>query len=361
MEILFKIGIFLVLAVVGFWRGRRNERAHLIALAQEEERLRGVLVFSTRYPANVAERVDPILVSGSAVMGSDFYRMLIGTLRKVVGGNYLSYERLVDRGRRQALVALKQQAHARGARMVFNVMYSSTRLSDPRLGQLPQFEVMAYGTAIIAATGAVAASAAHHQARPLSELDGQTDLMKNKGSRPWVIGWFIGVFYAMAELLGDGWSTHNWRYAMGAPTAALLLLGALLTAFIAVRARSRHRLGWGETIILSLLTVPALAAVFYFAGLRVNAFTARAPISVDYTVVNGALIPPRGSQYPKIMLPEALAYWNAKEKSRTFEILLTRGWLPFWQYDVAPLRALARAWDEKQDRKRDEAAKKKPS
>ena len=360
MEVLFKIGFFLLLALIGFWRGRRNERIHLAALAKEEERLREVLLFSSRYPESAMERLDPILVSGSAVMGSDFYRMLIGTLRKVVGGNYGSYERFVERGRRQALVSLKQQAHARGAKRVYNLMYSSSRISDPRLGQLPQFEVLAYGTAFIPAKGSVAESAAHHRASPLTALDGQTDLMKNKGSRPWVIGWFIAVFYAMAELMGDGWGGRQWRYVFGAPTTALFACGAIGTLLIAIRARLRHRLGWGETIILSFLTVPAIAAALYFACFRINALTAGAPQSVTYTATaSPSLAPPLDSPFPKLDLSEANDYWRAQAAGSKHKITLARGWLSFWQYDAAPLRERYRSWSPGEDAQRNANAKKK--
>lgn len=351
MEALFKIGIFLILAVVGFWRGRRNERAHLALLAAEEERLLDVLVFSSRYPDHVTARMDPVLVSGSAVMGSDFYRMLIGTLRKVVGGNYLSYERLVERGRRQALIVLKQQAHACGARMVFNVMYSSARISDPRMGQLPQFEVLAYGTALIPSNGEIAASAAHHVATPISELDGQTDLMKNKGSRWWIIGWFVFVLYAMAELLGDLFSStrHQWRYAMGAPKVTLFVVAVLLTAFIAQWAR-RFRLRWVETIILSVITAPTLAATFYFLGLRLNALTALQPTHVIYTHLgSGVLHPPDGTPFPTLRINIPKEYWKAQTIGSQQYFVLTRGWLPFWQYDLKPLNERYRSWDNKSE------------
>ncbi|MBK9219167.1 MAG: heavy metal-binding domain-containing protein [Uliginosibacterium sp.] len=153
MEFLIKLGVFLVLVAVGYWRGRRNERAHLKSLDAEEDALTDILIFATRYPPASAEVLDPVLVSGSAVIGSDYFRLFVAGLRKIVGGNYRAYEQLMERGRRQALVRLKQAAKAKGAKMVFNVRITTSRISNSRGGEATQVEVLAYGTAFVRARG----------------------------------------------------------------------------------------------------------------------------------------------------------------------------------------------------------------
>ena len=50
MELLIKLGVFLLLAAIGFWRGRRNELAHLQQIEAEETELQDVLIFATRRP-----------------------------------------------------------------------------------------------------------------------------------------------------------------------------------------------------------------------------------------------------------------------------------------------------------------------
>ena len=61
------------------------------------------------------------------------------------GGAVVSYESLLDRGRREALLRMKKQASALGAEYVFNIKYETTSLGG---GRLASIEVLAYGTAL---------------------------------------------------------------------------------------------------------------------------------------------------------------------------------------------------------------------
>jgi len=239
-------------------------------------------VFAGRYPPPSERTLDPLLVSGCVVVGSDFFRLLIASLRKIVGGNYRSYEKLMDRGRRHALVKLKADAQARGAAMVFNVRYTASGVANTRAREAPQIQVIAYGTAFVHAAGSVAQSrVAHRPSTHIHDHDGQTDLWRHPVAKWWVIGWFAGVAYCFAELFTDSVWTHAWRYVDGAPWAVYGAVAALGTAALMALAR-KHRLGWGESLILSMLTVPMLAAAFYFLGLRLNALTAPDTVAVRY-------------------------------------------------------------------------------
>ncbi|MDO5691080.1 MAG: heavy metal-binding domain-containing protein [Pseudomonadota bacterium] len=341
MELLIKLGLFLLLAAIGFWRGRRNELAHLKQIEAEEAELQDVLIFASRHPPRLAQPMDPVLVSGSVVVGSDFFRLLIAGLRKVVGGNYRSYENILERARRHALVRLKQHARAHGARMVFNVRFSTSRISDSRRGtEAAQVEVLAYGTAYVPARGSVADSRVHHKPDPtIGTLDrGQTDLMKNPASRWWVIGWFAGVLYALGELVTDRFWAHSWRYVDGAPWMLLLALGLALTVvLVAVHAR-RRKLPWGETVILSLLTAPLLPLVLYFVLLRVNGVTAFDTAPTRYVLQKDLrLAPEQAHGKPVLNFVDNHDYWQTQKTGSTVDIVVVRGVLSFYQYDLQGL------------------------
>lgn len=336
MEFLIKFGVFLILVSIGYWRGRHNEREHLKLLAAEEEKLGSVLIFATRYPARVAEPMDPLLVTGSAVVGSDHFRLLLAALRKIVGGNYRAYENLLDRARRQAVVRMKQAARDGGASMVFNVRYATSRISNSRAGEATQVEVVAYGTAFVPAGASIAESRASYVSGaplPPTEL---FDMMKHRVIRPWLIGWFALVAYCFVELTGDVFFQHQWRFAEGAPweifgVLAVVLCGVLLGK--AWRAGEGRGEGRGEAVILSLLSVPTLVFVFYFGALRLNALTAPVPSPVRYVLQADLRLQPEGLDLPALYFEDHEQYWRAQKPGKTVELLLTRGWLGFYQYD----------------------------
>ncbi len=345
MEVLLKFGVFLLLVLVGFFRGRANERRHGVELEREEARLATVLTFATKYPAAAAQPMDPVLVTGAAVMGTDFFRILLANLRKVVGGHYVAYERLIERGRRQALLRLKQSADAHGARMVFNVRYTTTRISNPRMGEALQVEVLATGTAFVPARGRVADSAVGHRPSTLVDRDAEHDLMRHRVSRRWVIAWFVGVAYAMVELLIAPWLDPDWRFAHGAPLAALLVVAALATLALGLISVRRWRLRTGHAVGLGVATVPMLMGVLYFGALRLNALTADTLPPVAYVVqADRSLAPASGAHAPRLRFEDFLDYWVAQPADATVPIELRRGLLGFWQYNAAPLRERYRAW-----------------
>lgn len=341
MELLLKLGVFLLLVAVGYWRGRRNERAHLAEIERLEDELRDVLVFSSRYPPRLARATDPVLVSGSVVVASDFYRLLLASLRKVVGGNYRAYENMLSRGRRHALVRLKQDARARGARMVFNVRFETARISNAqRGGEAAQVEVLAYGTAFVAARGAVADSRVHHQpSAHISDLDsGQTDLARHKGSKWWLLAWLAGVLYVLAEMVTDRFWPHAWRYVNGAPWWLFGVLAALATAALMWRAR-RHRLPWASTAALGVLTLPLIPFVLYFALLRLNGATAAVPPPVPYTVQPGGTLRTEAPGVPPVLrFGDYMDYWAEQKPGEQVPLVLARGWLGFWQFDQNSVR-----------------------
>ncbi len=345
MEILLKLGIFLILAILGYWRGRKNERLHLKWLDAEEKKLADILVFATRYPPRMDRTMDPILVSGSVAVGSDFFRLLIAALRKIVGGNYRSYEKLMERGRRHALIKLKQHTKDRGARMVFNVRYTTSRISDSRAGEAAQMEILAYGTAFVPAVGSVAQSRVHHQANlTITDLDGQTDLVKHPASRWWIVAWFIGVAYCFVEMFTDSVWAHSWRYINGAPWWWFSVFSLLLSGWLVHNGR-RRKLPWAESIVLAVLTAPLLVFVMYFGCLRINGITAFDVSPTLYTHTGGNRLQPGAtSRKPVLEFIDHQDYWSLQKPGGEVAIVVARGWLGFYQYDINSLRERYRSF-----------------
>ena len=342
MELLIKLGVFVVLAAIGFWRGRRNEAEHWRLIAEQEQAVQDVLIFATRRPPTMTRPMDPVLVTGSVVVSSDFYRLLIASLRKIVGGNYRSYETMLERARRHALVRLKQDAQRRGARMVFNVCFTTSRISDSRRGaEAAQMEVLAYGTAFVPARGRVADSAVHHQPNPnITSADTgladslKRDLTKHPFARRWMIFWFVGVAYAMGELLTSRFyktPTHNWYY-VDAPWTVFGVAALALTAWVAWRG-SRRGMPLQDIPVLSVLTVPMIAGVLFYAALRINGLTAPDEPPTPYVLQADLSLAPQTPGKPVLRFPLFPMYWQAQKAGMKVDILVVRGWLGFGQYD----------------------------
>jgi len=153
MEAIVQIGFFVVLLAIGWFAGRANEKRHFRELAEVEASLRDILVFNERRPPPEREFRSGTLVVGSVVIAEDYFKRIAAGLRSLVGGRLTAYESLLDRGRREAIVRMKQEARRVGATMIFNVRLETSSLSEDRSGRAPMFsaEFIAYGTALVPA------------------------------------------------------------------------------------------------------------------------------------------------------------------------------------------------------------------
>jgi uncharacterized protein YbjQ (UPF0145 family) len=151
MELLIQLGIFGILLLIGLLFGRAAEKKHFRSLKQREADLRDILVFAERLPPTDREYREASLVVGSVVLGEDYFKRASASLRSFFGGRLTMYESLMDRGRREAVVRMKEDARQRGASMIFNVRFETSSLADGGARQSPVFsaEFMAYGTALV--------------------------------------------------------------------------------------------------------------------------------------------------------------------------------------------------------------------
>ncbi len=151
MELLIQLGIFVVLLGVGLVFGRASERRHFREIQRREAELRDVLVFNERRLPADREFRDAALVVGSVVIAEDYFKRIAAGLRGFFGGRVTVYESLMDRGRREAVLRMKEQARSRGATMIFNVRFETSSLAVDGGSQSPMFsaEFIAYGTALV--------------------------------------------------------------------------------------------------------------------------------------------------------------------------------------------------------------------
>ena len=96
-------------------------------------------------PARVASAQ---LVSGSVVVACDNFKAFVAGLKNFFGGNVSAYETVLDRGRREALLRMREYAVALKADVVINTKIETVVLDPLGASQNPKVSIIAYGTAI---------------------------------------------------------------------------------------------------------------------------------------------------------------------------------------------------------------------
>jgi len=137
---------FIVLLIIGVIFGRANEANHLRRLRADEAAMSHIKVLNIK---TLPSELEPggKLVMGSVVIAVDYFKIVMSSIRMVFGGRLNSYETLLDRARREAIIRMQKDADRLGADAVYNarVEFSAIGQQPARIGGA---ELLAYGTAI---------------------------------------------------------------------------------------------------------------------------------------------------------------------------------------------------------------------
>ena len=150
MGLFLQFGLPLTLIVFAFFVGSWLERRHFNDIISREGQLRGypVLTFDT-LPAEWTVTSSE-MVMGSVVVSLDYFKRIIAGLRSIIGGRVKTYEPLLERARREAVLRMVEAARKRGYDGVVNVRLETSRLANAaRDGAgTAGVEMLAFGTAI---------------------------------------------------------------------------------------------------------------------------------------------------------------------------------------------------------------------
>lgn len=147
---MYELGLFLILLTGGYVFGRIAERRHYRSIIRREAAFRHIPVFATRHlPDDLDPDVRTTLVIGSVVISVDYFKRFLAGLRMLVGGRLKSYESLIDRARREAVLRMQDEARNKGAQSVFNIKFETASISKGAKNAVGSVEVLAYGTAVI--------------------------------------------------------------------------------------------------------------------------------------------------------------------------------------------------------------------
>ncbi|HID69917.1 MAG TPA: YbjQ family protein [Desulfobacterales bacterium] len=142
--------IFGILIMLGYVTGSIAEKRHYASIKEREEEMVKLPVVSIRNVYPDSDILDSGLVMGSAVISIDYFKRFLAILRNLFGGRVRSYESLVDRARREAILRMKEKARRNNADIIINFRLETSAIgkSANRKRQIGSVEALAYGTAI---------------------------------------------------------------------------------------------------------------------------------------------------------------------------------------------------------------------
>ena len=146
---MFDLIILITLLALGYGFGRYSETKHYASIQEREKVLNAIPAIASRIPPHGRPDFDSKLVSGSVVISVDYFKQFIAGIRNLLGGRVTSYESLLDRARREAILRMKESAKQLGAEMVFNIKLETASIHKGKGNGIGSVEVLAYGTALI--------------------------------------------------------------------------------------------------------------------------------------------------------------------------------------------------------------------
>lgn len=143
--------ILIIFIALGYGAGTYAEKKHYQSIEKREHNyLKLPAVTNKNLLDSKAEIAYARLVTGSAVISIDYFKRILAGLRNVFGGEVSSYETLVDRARREAILRMKEHAANGNAAIVLNVRIETSAIgqSANRRKAIGSVEALAYGTAV---------------------------------------------------------------------------------------------------------------------------------------------------------------------------------------------------------------------
>jgi len=144
---LFVLLVPLFVIVVAWVVGTVNERRHYASIRAREAATASLPAVTLRSAIDERPVADVRLVTGHVVISIDRFKRLLASWRTIFGGRVRSYESLVDRARREAVLRLKEQAA--GADIILNLRLDTSNISQTNRDRgTGAIEVVASGTAV---------------------------------------------------------------------------------------------------------------------------------------------------------------------------------------------------------------------
>lgn len=150
MDLIIYIVYILFFLALGYGVGSALEKSHYGNIQKREKDYLTLPAVTSKKIEEQDNIVSAQLVTGSVVVSLDYFKRFLAGLRNIVGGRVKSYETILDRGRREAVLRMKEQARVLNADMIINMRFQTSGIGQitKKKGAIGCFEVLAYGTAV---------------------------------------------------------------------------------------------------------------------------------------------------------------------------------------------------------------------
>ena len=150
LNLLLNFVVPLILLVGAYFIGSMIERRHFRKIREREDAAHGFPVVSFDTMPEAWQVSSSTMVTGSIVISLDYFKRVIAGLRGLIGGRIKTYEPLLERARREALLRMTESAREQGFDAVFNVRLETSRLANARRDGkgTAGVEMLAFGTAV---------------------------------------------------------------------------------------------------------------------------------------------------------------------------------------------------------------------
>lgn len=141
--------IFIILVCLGYVGGTIAEMRHYRSIiTREGQFLKLPAVTINRMIEKEVEIKSVEMVQGSAVISVDYFKRILAALIIFFGGEVKSYESLVDRARREAILRMKEKAL--NADIILNTRIETSTIgrNANRRNSIGSIEAIAYGTSV---------------------------------------------------------------------------------------------------------------------------------------------------------------------------------------------------------------------
>jgi uncharacterized protein YbjQ (UPF0145 family) len=141
--------IFVVLIALGYAAGTIAERKHYCSIEKREQDFLNLPAVTIKNAVHSDEEIEKSeLVAGNAVISLDYFKRILAGLRNIFGGEVMSYETLVDRARREAVLRMKDMAGRADIILNLRIETSVIGQSANSRRSIGSVEAIAYGTAV---------------------------------------------------------------------------------------------------------------------------------------------------------------------------------------------------------------------
>jgi uncharacterized protein YbjQ (UPF0145 family) len=145
-ELIGQIVVPVILLLLGFFAGRVAERNHYKSIHEREEKFLTKPAMTTRSADDGREIQHATLAVGSVVVSVDYFKRFLSAFRLIFGGELRAYASVLDRGKREAILRMKESNP--NADLYLNFRMETASISKGRGKTIGSVEVVAYSTAI---------------------------------------------------------------------------------------------------------------------------------------------------------------------------------------------------------------------